>query len=378
MHTAYGNKPEEKPPSDEPSEAPMLNLPPLKRQVYANGPVDVNANLYSVPGLFDMMGDLFGSKERSEPTVESLSVGSATQASATRVETKLHSTFTAADSLVPPEPTNSFTSNSILSTHLTTWAGEPPLVIRDQLAEVSNYVASTETTMVAASSTLRVSTIQFESVVHTTSHAPNPTALPLRGKKDKTSSSCTPSPTASMAPSASKCPLQPDSILFLIFRSAWTTCPYKARDGRVNPDVRQLKNAAELVDMSQASIWNAVAAVSSGSKSTTYSKNVVSFIDTFFLNDATKMKPNAEYGQVVRGPPGTQGGTYMGVLDFRGMVKVVNAILVLREMKSREWTADKDANMNAWADAYLKWVETDPMGKKAAKAAKWVYILYFL
>ncbi|QRV90823.1 alginate lyase [Ceratobasidium sp. AG-Ba] len=178
----------------------------------------------------------------------------------------------------------------------------------------------------------------------------NHSEYPMRAHKPSKTTNCRPSPTTSMKPS-----------------ETWSTCPYKPRDGRVNPDVRKLKNAAEVVDMSQAVLWNSIASIASGSDS--YAKNAASFISTFFLNDRTRMNPDAEYGQVVRGPPGTQAGSYMGVLDMRGMVKVANAILVLRESKSRHWTPDMDAKMVAWASQYVKWVESSQVGKKAARAA---------
>jgi hypothetical protein len=120
--------------------------------------------------------------------------------------------------------------------------------------------------------------------------------------------------------------------------------------------------------MSQAVLWNAIASVASDS--TLNAKNAASFINTFFLDDNTLMNPSAEYGQVVRGPPGTQAGSYMGILDMRGLVKVVNAVLVLRETKSQYWTQEMDVKMSAWASKYVQWVEASAVGKKAARAAK--------
>ncbi|KAG8719242.1 hypothetical protein FRC08_003326 [Ceratobasidium sp. 394] len=172
---------------------------------------------------------------------------------------------------------------------------------------------------------------------------------PIRAHKPSKTTSCTTS-TTSMKPS-----------------ETWRTCPYKAQDGRVNPDVRKLRNAAEIVDMSQAVLWNAIASVASGS--TSNAKNAAFFIDKFFLDDNTRMNPHVGYGQVVRGPPGTQQGSYMGILDMRGLVKVVNAVLVLRESKSQYWTQDMDMKMISWTDQYVKWVEASATGKKAARAA---------
>lgn len=195
----------------------------------------------------------------------------------------------------------------------------------------------------------------------------NPAEFTLRAHKPTKGASCTTSPTKSMPPSASK------QFIFMIPKFsqrivAWTTCPYKPRDGRVNPDVRDINSAGYFGQMSQAALWTAVAGVVSGS--TAHGKHAVTFIDTFFLDRRTKMNANVEYGQVVRGPPGTQSGSYMGILDMRGLVKVVNAVLVLRASKSPEWTQDRDTKMKAWASQYIRWVESSATGKKARSAAK--------
>jgi hypothetical protein len=120
--------------------------------------------------------------------------------------------------------------------------------------------------------------------------------------------------------------------------------------------------------MSQSVFWNAIAAIVSGS--TAPAKQAVAFIDTFFLDRNTKMNPNVEFGQIVRGPPGTQSGSYMGILDLRALVKVVNAILVFRESEHPDWTQDRDVKMRAWAAQYIQWIETSVVGKKAQRAAK--------
>jgi hypothetical protein len=120
--------------------------------------------------------------------------------------------------------------------------------------------------------------------------------------------------------------------------------------------------------MSQSVFWNAIAAVASGSES--HEISAVDFINTFFLDNKNKMNPKVEFGQVVRGPPGTQAGSYMGILDMRSLVKVVNAVLVLRETQSPYWTQDRDDKMTDWARQYVRWVETSPVGQKAERAAK--------
>ncbi|KAJ3836883.1 chondroitin AC/alginate lyase [Lentinula raphanica] len=159
-------------------------------------------------------------------------------------------------------------------------------------------------------------------------------------------SACTPSPTKSLAPSAT-----------------WTTCPYVARDGQVNPDVRTLAGAAAIDKTSDGFLSNVLASVFSGNHQ--YVKAAINILNAFFLDPETKMNPNVNFGQVVRGP-GDSIGTFTGPLDMRGLVKVVNAILILKRSNTSEWTSDLDQNMQNWMAQYLHWLQNSAIGKKAS------------
>ncbi|KAI0061087.1 chondroitin AC/alginate lyase [Artomyces pyxidatus] len=145
----------------------------------------------------------------------------------------------------------------------------------------------------------------------------------------------------------------------------WTTCPYHQQDGDFNPDVRTVNNTGAFDALSNAVLYNSLAWVLSGSPK--YSANVVSYVKTWFLDPDTKMNPNLNYGQVQRGP-GQQVGTHTGVLDLKGMAKLVNGILILRLGKSPDWTSDLDAQLIAWSRTYIQWLETSPIALDEAAA----------
>lgn len=92
---------------------------------------------------------------------------------------------------------------------------------------------------------------------------------------------------------------------------------------------------------------NALAYVLTGSRQ--YSTNAVQYIKTFFLDPETGINPNAKYAQVIRGPPGDEEGGHERVLDFRGLVKVLNTVQVLRAANSPEWTGEVERAMQDWA-----------------------------
>ena len=141
------------------------------------------------------------------------------------------------------------------------------------------------------------------------------------------------------------------------------------RDGKVNPDVHELTDSLAAVSMSQAVLYNAVAFAVQKTKS--YSQNAAKFIDTFFLASQTAMNPSLNYGQQVRGPGKEhQMGTWTGILDLRGLVKVVNGINVLKAAGSSDWTAARERAMTDWMRSYVSWLENSALGKQVAKKAK--------
>ena len=153
--------------------------------------------------------------------------------------------------------------------------------------------------------------------------------------------------------------------------AAWTSCPYKHVDGKANPDTKTLSGPGSMNDMSQGVFFNAMSYAVTGTRS--YSQKTVSFLETFFLEKDTAMTPNVNFGQIVRGlGPEHRVGTFTGVLDMRGMIKVANAILTLKAAKSPDWNAQKDTAMKLWLRQYLGWLESSPIAKKTASSAKYV------
>ena len=159
------------------------------------------------------------------------------------------------------------------------------------------------------------------------------------------------------------------AVKLMLCITAWTTCPYIVRDGKVNPDVRTLPDSAAAVGMAQSVIYNAVAFAIT--KTQSFSQNAANFIDTFFLASTTAMNPNMNYAQQVRGPgKAHQMGTFAGVLDMRGLVKVTNAVSILKAAGSPDWTSARDKAMTAWMKSYVTWLQNSALGKDVASKAK--------
>ena len=108
--------------------------------------------------------------------------------------------------------------------------------------------------------------------------------------------------------------------------------------------------------MSQSVLYNAIAyAITKTGK---YSQNVGTFIDAYFLSSTTGMHPNMNFGQLVRGPGKEhQIGTFTGILDMRGLVKVVNGLQLMRNLKASDWTSARESSMTSWMQTYTGWLQ---------------------
>jgi hypothetical protein len=153
----------------------------------------------------------------------------------------------------------------------------------------------------------------------------------------------------------------------------WVTCPYYRLDGQVNPDILTVNNVIAFETMANAVLYNVLAWAINGSS--VYSSNASSWINTWFLANDTYMNPNLNYGQVVRGPDTYKTGTHMGVLDLKSMVKILSAVLVMREGNASGWTSEIDSGLVAWTTTYIGWLTTNALALKEAAATKCVIFI---
>jgi hypothetical protein len=122
--------------------------------------------------------------------------------------------------------------------------------------------------------------------------------------------------------------------------------------------------------LADAVLYNTLAWVINSSSQ--YATNVANWINTWFLARDTYMKPNLNYARIVRGPKTSKIGRRTGVLDLRCMVKIVNAVLVLRAGNAPGWTSAIDSGQVAWAKSYIRWLTTGPLALAEAAATKCV------
>ncbi len=132
--------------------------------------------------------------------------------------------------------------------------------------------------------------------------------------------------------------------------------PYIRKDGEVNPESRN--GATDYVEFeSFVSTVNTLSKAAFITKDKKYSKKAVQLLDAWFVDKATKMNPNLNYGQAV---PGENLGRPFGVIEMMGLVDVMKAIETLELIGY----LDKNQKMlyNTWFESYALWLTTSELG----------------
>jgi len=132
--------------------------------------------------------------------------------------------------------------------------------------------------------------------------------------------------------------------------------PYVRRDGRRNPEAARDSDSPRLARLTEA-----VTALGLGYWFTgraPYAAHAAELLRAWFLDPATRMNPNLEFGQ---GVPGRWPGRGTGIIDTHRLVAVVDAVRLLEG--SAAWTPADDAALRDWFRRYLAWLQTSRNGR---------------
>jgi hypothetical protein len=136
---------------------------------------------------------------------------------------------------------------------------------------------------------------------------------------------------------------------------------YSHRDGQRNPEAGEDSDAGHLGKVCSNTHTLALAFYFTGDEK--YAAKAAEIIRVWFLNPATRMNPNLNYGQ---GIPGVVDGRPEGLISARGLVDLMDAIGLLA--KSKSWTSADQQEMTAWTKAYFHWLTTNPLALREGKA----------
>ncbi|MDB5270707.1 MAG: alginate lyase family protein [Hymenobacter sp.] len=130
--------------------------------------------------------------------------------------------------------------------------------------------------------------------------------------------------------------------------------PYIQKDGLHNPEAEAMKDSENLSKMCAAVQALGLAYYFAGDEK--YAGQAANLLRMFFLNPATRMNPNLNFGQ---GIPGINNGRNFGIIETRHLVGIPEALALLNGSPSMD--APLMTGLNAWFKDFTTWLTTSPI-----------------
>lgn len=137
--------------------------------------------------------------------------------------------------------------------------------------------------------------------------------------------------------------------------------PYMRKDGETNPEVKLYKDKEYLPSLCEHLLVLSIAHHFSGKE--VYAKHAMKLIRVWFLDTATRMNPNMNFGQAIKG---VNQGRGAGLIDGRNLIKAIEAIGLLSANKVV--SKEEQAAMQQWFADFLNWMQTSKIGQEELDA----------
>jgi hypothetical protein len=136
--------------------------------------------------------------------------------------------------------------------------------------------------------------------------------------------------------------------------------PYIMRDGEVNPEIHTITDYGNFGKMLDSVHTLAMAYYFTGHEK--YAEHAAKMIRVWFLDPDTKMNPNLNFAQAVKG---LNTGRPTGLIETREIGLVADAVGLMAGSKA--WTAEDQKGLEDWFAKYLDWLLTSPNGREESK-----------
>ena len=131
--------------------------------------------------------------------------------------------------------------------------------------------------------------------------------------------------------------------------------PYIRKDGETNPEVKEYNDKEYMPKLCE--VVNTLGLVYYFSGDNKYAEHASKLLRVWFLDPATKMNPNLNFAQAIKG---TNDGRGAGLIDARHFIKLIDGIGLING--SKDWSATDLAGMKKWFSDYLNWMQTSKNG----------------
>ena len=137
--------------------------------------------------------------------------------------------------------------------------------------------------------------------------------------------------------------------------------PYIRRDGERNPEINKITDHREMDRMVESVSTLALAFYFKGDEA--YAAKAAQLLRAWFTEPATRMNPHLEYAQFI---PGVNTGRGIGLIETRGLTRVVDAVGLLAGSKA--WTRGDQRRVEDWYGKFLRWMQESRHGRDEAAA----------
>jgi hypothetical protein len=135
--------------------------------------------------------------------------------------------------------------------------------------------------------------------------------------------------------------------------------PYIRKDGERNPD-RYLNNRNDLGNMCTAIIALGMGSLLGDRR---YAEHAAEILSVWFVDPKTRMSPNLEFGQAVRG---INTGRGTGIIDTVSMIDAAQGVMLLEQ--AGMLGAKLAEGVRRWFADYMKWMNTSQKGLDEKKS----------
>lgn len=131
--------------------------------------------------------------------------------------------------------------------------------------------------------------------------------------------------------------------------------PYMRKDGQTNPEVADYTDKEYLPKLIK--LVNSLSEAYYFSGDPKYAQHAANLLRVWFLNPDTKMNPNMNFAQAIKGQNTGRGA---GLIDARHFIRLIDDIGMLHESKA--WTEADQKGMQQWFAAFVHWMQTSENG----------------